>query len=271
MKNIHSLPTDNPSRIIKSHDNDFILLNTDAPNWFEINLKTTKQNIYITSDEITGFENNIWVILGTRVWLWQNTMALRTDNKPKKIILTTDSDLIKDGVQAIDDEFLEWFVNNPSCEEVEFKKIEDELISPKNPKIRFNALQDPPSFISAESLNNMILTYKYEIIIPQDEPKQEIHVEATEKSCFYNKIYSIVKQIPIKNVESDAMDAPSCAYEIEQLFYKWQAEKSYSENEVELIANEMVNWAIDNIGNPNPQSGKKFDEVLSKFKNKQRL
>jgi hypothetical protein len=36
-----------------------------------------------------------------------------------KIILTTDQDLIKDGVQAIDDEFLEWFVKNPSCEEVE--------------------------------------------------------------------------------------------------------------------------------------------------------
>jgi hypothetical protein len=50
---------------------------------------------------------------------------------------------------------------------------------------------------------------------------------------------------------------------------KWQQEqdkKMYSEEEVELIANEMVNWAIDNIGNPNPQSGKKFDEVLNKYK-----
>jgi hypothetical protein len=37
----------------------------------------------------------------------------------KKIILTTDQDLIADGVQAIDDEFLEWFVKNPSCEKVE--------------------------------------------------------------------------------------------------------------------------------------------------------
>jgi hypothetical protein len=45
-------------------------------------------------------------------------------------------------------------------------------------------------------------------------------------------------------------------------------QQGYSEEEVELIANEMVNWAIDNIGNPNPQSGKKFDEVLSKYKNK---
>lgn len=44
--------------------------------------------------------------------------------------------------------------------------------------------------------------------------------------------------------------------------------KSYSEIEVELIAYEMVNWAIDNIGNISAQSGKKFDEVIAKFKNK---
>jgi len=45
-------------------------------------------------------------------------------------------------------------------------------------------------------------------------------------------------------------------------------QQGYSEEEVELIANEMVNWTIDNIGNPFPQSGKKFDEVIAKFKNK---
>ena len=44
-------------------------------------------------------------------------------------------------------------------------------------------------------------------------------------------------------------------------------QKGYSEETVELIANEMVNWTIDNIGNPNAQSGKKFDEVLNKYKN----
>ena len=42
-----------------------------------------------------------------------------------KIILTTDQDLIKDGVQAIDDDFLEWFIKNPSCESVDVKTIDD--------------------------------------------------------------------------------------------------------------------------------------------------
>jgi hypothetical protein len=44
-------------------------------------------------------------------------------------------------------------------------------------------------------------------------------------------------------------------------------QQGFSDAEVELIANEMVNWTIDNIGNPNPESGKKFDEVLNKHKN----
>jgi hypothetical protein len=41
----------------------------------------------------------------------------------------------------------------------------------------------------------------------------------------FNSIFSVVKQIPRKDVDGDAMDAPSCAYEIEQLFYKWQQEQ----------------------------------------------
>jgi hypothetical protein len=41
----------------------------------------------------------------------------------KKITLATDLDLIADGVQAIDDEFLEWFVKNPSCENVKVESL----------------------------------------------------------------------------------------------------------------------------------------------------
>lgn len=61
----------------------------------------------------------------------------------KKIILTTDKDLIADGVQSIPDEFLEWFVKNPSCESVEVEEIH---------------------YSDADI---------YEIIIPKEEPKQE--------------------------------------------------------------------------------------------------
>ena len=117
MKNVHVLPTDKDSNLFIGDLSNQLHFNYSIEKGNSIN-----QNIYITSDEeITGFEINIWVIKGDRIFLWQNTMALVSNNKPKKIILTTDQDLIKDGVQAIDDEFLEWFVNNPSCEEVEIQ------------------------------------------------------------------------------------------------------------------------------------------------------
>jgi hypothetical protein len=50
-------------------------------------------------------------------------------------------------------------------------------------------------------------------------------VRKVERSDLYNKIHSIVRQIPREDVETDAMDASSCAYDIEQLFYKWQQEQ----------------------------------------------
>jgi hypothetical protein len=46
--------------------------------------------------------------------------------------------------------------------------------------------------------------------------------EAAEKSSLYNEIYSIVKQIPRKETNSDAMDYPSATSSIEELFHKWQ-------------------------------------------------
>jgi len=168
MKNIHILPTDKPSRL---HQYDFLSpmgISKEPLQW------RLGKNIYITNSE--EIKEGDWVFGGDFLDV-EKVCQEEVDNLKlykdsdftvpfKKIILTTDQDLIADGLQSIDDEFLEWFVKNPSCENVEIIKIEDELISPKNPKIRFNALQDPPSFISADSLSNMILTYKYKIIVP---------------------------------------------------------------------------------------------------------
>jgi hypothetical protein len=68
--------------------------------------------------------------------------------------MTTDQDLIADGVQAIDGEFLEWFVNNSSCEEVEVDRDEREV---------------------GNHLGGAVTQYgDYKIIIPQEEPIQEL-------------------------------------------------------------------------------------------------
>jgi hypothetical protein len=90
-------------------------------------------HVYITSDEeISGLENNIWVYNNGRVWLWENTMALVSNNKPRKIILTDNPTLIDSGVQAIPNDFIDWLVQNPSCQYGGYKDIPwDQIITLK--------------------------------------------------------------------------------------------------------------------------------------------
>ena len=68
--------------------------------------------------------------------------------------------------------------------------------------------------------------------------KQEAleEVRKVERTELFNSIYSVVKKIPRKDVDGDAMDAISCAYEIEQLFYECQQERSYSEEDMKDYA-----------------------------------
>ena len=194
MKNIHLLPTDKPSKLRYNASNVLVLTEESYKDYSKLD----NQNIYITSDEeITGFENNIWVIKGERIFLWQNTMALVSNNKPKKIILTTDPDLIEDGIQAIDDEFLEWFVKNPSCEFVEIERLEDGKYID-----RF-----------ADGTIKEGIYENYKIIIPQEEPKQETLEE------YSNGLYK----------QSLKDDIDLSFYDGVRLGAKWQQERMYSE------------------------------------------
>ena len=160
MKNIHLLPTDEPSRLggseyivniqgIDKRDFKLKLWNKIISNKDLRDVGYIPQNIYITSDEE--------IKEGDYFWKPDCNMIFKAEYTPhkgcKKVILTTDQDLIKDGVQSIDDEFLEWFVKNPSCEEV---KIE-----------------------SWQTKGEWELDYK--IIIPKEEPKQETLEEVAEK------------------------------------------------------------------------------------------
>ena len=101
------------------------------------NIHVLKQYIYIASDE--EIKEGDWFLekAGRQYPIHWNGVD-KLNRHCKKIILTTDQDLIKDGVQAIDDEFLEWFTKNPSREYVNFtshgneKGTKDyELIIPK--------------------------------------------------------------------------------------------------------------------------------------------
>jgi hypothetical protein len=111
MKNIHIIPTDKPSRLFLKEK---MLLFNNQYRLQEVFPKGKCQHIYITSEEQIK-EGERGLSINDAVYTHFNHLG---KDYGKKIILTTDQDLINDGVQAIDDEFLEWFVKNP-CEFVE--------------------------------------------------------------------------------------------------------------------------------------------------------
>ena len=124
MKNIYLLPTDKPSRLNYSK----VKTNREIEYKLELKQEYSKcnngllsgpRNIYITSDE--EIKSNCWSlnIVNNSIYKTYKGVNFQEDTekeKWRKIILTTDQDLIKDGVQEISDDFLEWFVKNPSCE-----------------------------------------------------------------------------------------------------------------------------------------------------------
>jgi hypothetical protein len=128
----------------------------------EKNIYKIGKELFITNDE--EIKEGDWCV---------DTYKLKNNHNPifkwsdkfkvdaKKIILTTDQELIKDGVQAIDDEFLEWFVKNPSCESVE---IDSKLI-----------VKQTKPLIQHQGNKLIVVPHKikYKIIIPKKEPKQE--------------------------------------------------------------------------------------------------
>jgi hypothetical protein len=125
MKNIHVLPTDKPSRLHYFTANKagyYLYPNNGLV--IPRNPNCINQNIYITSDEDLMIGD--YYIAGVDIYQCLSSIELEDlsiDSYCKKIILTTDPELIKDGVQAIDDEFLEWFVKNPSCKGVEIADL----------------------------------------------------------------------------------------------------------------------------------------------------
>ena len=112
MKNIHIIPADKSRLYIhkgKLYDHQKTMHMHDG--------KQIPQDIYITSLNEDINENDYIITKDGR--LVQVSYLLSKDLEGgSKVILTTDQDLIKDGVQDIDDKFLEWFIKNPSCEEV---------------------------------------------------------------------------------------------------------------------------------------------------------
>jgi hypothetical protein len=210
MKNIHLLSTEKPSRlVIDTIENKLYL----QPILHEKTVNVLTQNIYITSNE--EIKEGCYVISTYDKWKGNGVLkpqigkileihedyylidSFNGDNDNKwdkghslKIILTTDSDLIKDGVQAIDNDFLEWFVKNSSCEYVEVEKICNNC----GEKDCIHAI-----------CHSQIAKFKgdtYKIIIPQEDPKQEI---LEEHNISVKEALLLMRKAPITFVPNKKM------------------------------------------------------------------
>ena len=218
MKNIHVIATDKPSKLC---------LDSKDKLWFAPNSGYTiadgKQNIYITSDEEIKEGDYMYDIDGDVGKAIGSNMKEFEGNK--KIILTTDQDLIKDGVQAIDDEFLEWFVKNPSCESVE---VEKEYIF-------FTKEGYGDWYYNDYKLSDLPINYK--IIITKQEPKQETLEEVQLAILFHNTYENLAPNFgyetraDTKSFETTTPNGMLMIAVCKEII-KWQQERSYSEEEV---------------------------------------
>jgi hypothetical protein len=209
MKNIHILPTDKPSRL---HEYDFLSpmgLSKEPLQW------RLGRNIYITNNE--EIKEGDWCLsLGVEGGdLLFKAKDIKYHKTCKKIILTTDQDLQKDGVQAIDDEFLEWFVKNQSCEEVKTIKI--------------------PYFDESG--------YSYLLIIPKEETKQD-------EIDFISKELNIEKE---KSLKQETLEEAAERLVKETTLYGSQessigsSARSYFETELRCVLLGMQ-WQQEQIG-----------------------
>jgi hypothetical protein len=231
MKNIHVLPTDKPSRLFKFANE--LHLDTIPKDYYK------KYNIYITNLE--EIKEGDWFIMSGFILrkcdYVDNYMIIDTTQGKhffsvcKKIILTTDQDLIKNGVQAIDDEFLEWFVKNPSCERVEVKEKQhfeadkSKRINPLN-----GVYYSYKIIIPKETLSYTEAAKKDERIFNSTMMKQETLEEAAEK--WYDSTEENKGFPKIKAFKEGA---------------KWQQEQDknkYSEDEVKHIISEALQSAL---------------------------
>ena len=182
MKNLHLLPTEKPSILGRFIDtnNLFLRASNDIPRGENV-------NIYITSDEEIKEGDVVKIPCGVGkvkelTWKFGNDnpsyivedifiYKLRYGQKEgdlqinsfryedvKKIVITTDQDLIKDGVQEIPDEFLEWFVKNPSCEQISVEEV-----------YFHGSGYYKASELSEQEREKYSFMKKYKIIIPKEE------------------------------------------------------------------------------------------------------
>ena len=185
-----------------------------------------------------------------------------------KIILTTDQDLIKDGIQAIDDEFLEWFVKNPSCKEVEthIVKLCTNCGQQHCDNRDCRGYEDEPQYLISypENTTQRIITYcdGYEvntekIIIPIEEPT--MITDWLDKHGDPEIYKKVEKQLELEEAARNYIKGDDLSTFSQRAFFiagaKWMQERMYSVEDLRTA------YAISKNAN-------NFDEWFEQFKKK---
>jgi len=263
MKNMHVILTDKPSRLFIYNGNlglakDFQYGSNSIQN----------QNIYITSDEEIK-EGDAYITKNGEICKSHNGSKILLFKTDKKIILTTDPRLAPD-VQKIDDDFLEWFVKNQSCEEIEI----NQEFNPKNMVYGINT--NPYKIIIPKEEQKDInahtgfdddgnsLNYQGNMLPLKEEPKQETLEEAAETELYItiNKIIDGGKDLP-KGYSVTRGQAVDYAFKIALEVTKWQQEKSYSKEEMHKLMDDYQNYLVKTN-----EPVKTFKEWFEQFKKK---
>lgn len=190
MKNLHLLPTGKASRLFDDGMELYI-----GKLEYRKKHPVTNYNFYVTNDDEI---NDCWVFNSQRNEVYFCKGWYGKQSISKKIILTTDVDLIKDGVQSIDDNELEWLVKNPNCEEVKVIKHlvwqEYKIIIPKEERKKNFYCGDEVDYDEkcleqCDGCNDATgVDYGY---LPEEKPKKII-----EKGCPFDEpiSYSFKKE-----------------------------------------------------------------------------
>ena len=263
------MPTDKPSKIgyhfdiIKEGRLDY------APNFGfpefnkERNFQHNPHHVYFTNNEKLkeGWYFNTTIGVNERVYVKEeditNLKAIygETPKHLDKITLTTDPELIADGVQEIPDEFLKWFVDNPTCD---FVEIQEENIC-----ARCYSNDTNECWSAKECSDGRYDKIRYKIIIPQEKPKQEIVEDSSEIDLHLviNRIIDGGKDL-VKGFNVSRGHAVDYAFDIALKTGEYQAKRMYSEEDMQKAF--QAGWK----NNQYPLSCPTFKEWFEQFKKK---
>ena len=270
MKNIHIIPTDKPSRLWTNN----LRRRLELDEFIEQHPTNIAKHIYITSDE--EIKEGDWVLLPNESIKKMSHLDIidYLDSESfatKKIILTTDQDLISDGVQSIEDDFLEWFIKNPNCEEVEIHNLRI-----KNQE------------------TGEIFHYRYEIDTPKEKKQDKLNKEfdsaldsefGSEKfkhpkvfsengnELFFDEEGKLIKEETLDEGAEKYAEGKSSNLTFRNTHIRdfkagadWQSERMYSEEDFKLFARQF--YREIKLDKSNLLWDELADKCLEQFKKK---